>query len=515
MITENFLLFASGLGLGILLTFLLNHLRLRSFKRLAQEIIIKAEKQAESNLQTCALTLKQKELEKQRELEKLTIHSQLKLQNEEERIKQKEDKLEARMNLVEKKLSDIDKKEAVIALRRERIDEEKKAVRELEAKFQSELERVCGLTSNEAKTLLFERLENEVKIESANLIKRTLAEAKENVEENASRIIATAIGRMAASVVSEATVTTVALPSDEMKGRIIGKEGRNIRALELATGVNFIIDDTPGAVVLSGFDPIRKQIAKMALTELVLDGRIHPTRIEEVVEKTKMQVNKQIKAYGDDAALRIGAVNLHPELTLLLGKLKFRYSFGQNVLDHSLEVAHLMGIMACELGLDPTLARRIGLLHDVGKAVSHEVEGSHAIIGHDYALRFGESEKVAIGIGCHHGEMMPTTIEASLCSAADALSASRPGARVEAVEHYLKRLQKLEDIAHALPGVERAFAMQAGREVRVMVHPESIDDDGLINLAREVAKRVESGLTYPGKIKVTVIREKRAIEYAL
>jgi ribonuclease Y len=300
-----------------------------------------------------------------------------------------------------------------------------------------------------------------------------------------------------------------------MKGRIIGREGRNIRALERATGINFIIDDTPGAVVLSGFDPVRKHIAKMALAELVQDGRIHPTRIEEVVEKATLNVHKQIKQYGEDAALRAGAMNLHPELINLLGKLKFRYSYGQNVLDHSLEVSYLMGLMAAEMGLDIRLAKRIGLLHDVGKAVSHEIEGSHAIIGHDLALKYGESKEVANGIGCHHHEMAPITVEADLCSAADAISASREGARIEAVEEYIKRLKKLEDMALEFNGIEKAYAMQAGREVRIVVLPDEVDDVGVVNLARELTKRIEQELSYPGKIKVTVIREKRIVEYAV
>ena len=300
-----------------------------------------------------------------------------------------------------------------------------------------------------------------------------------------------------------------------MKGRIIGREGRNIRALERATGINFIIDDTPGAVVLSGFDPIRKQIAKMALTELVQDGRIHPTRIEEVVEKSTVQIQKQIKQYGEDAALRAGAMNLHPELIYLLGKLKFRYSYGQNVLDHSIEVSYLMGLMAAEMGLDIRLAKRIGLLHDIGKAVTHEIEGSHAIIGHDLAIKYGETKEVANGIGCHHHEMPPFTVEADLCSPADAISASREGARIEAIEEYIKRLKKLEDMALEFPGVEKAYAMQAGREIRIVVIPDQVDDAGVISLARTLTKRIEQELSYPGKIKVTVIREKRIVEYAV
>jgi ribonuclease Y len=300
-----------------------------------------------------------------------------------------------------------------------------------------------------------------------------------------------------------------------MKGRIIGREGRNIRTLERETGVNFIIDDTPGAVVLSGFDPVRLYIAKTALTELLADGRIHPTRIEEVVAKARETVKKKIWQYGEDAALRANLMNLHPELITLLGKLKFRFSYGQNVLEHSLEVSHILGMMAAELNLDVSLAKRIGLLHDIGKAVTHEVEGSHAIIGYDLALKYGESQKVANGIGCHHREMEPITVEGSLCGAADAMSASRPGARIEALEEYIKRQHKLEEIAMAFPGVDKAFSLQAGRELRLEVLPEMIDDDGAINLARDLSKKIEQEIHYNGKIKVTVIREKRVVEYAL
>lgn len=504
-----------GLFFGIFITMIAYRVALGNFKKISLQIIQKAESDAD-NIKTAAnVLIKQKEFEAQKEIEKNSIQAQLKLQIEEERIKNKEDKLESRMNLVEKKLSDIDKKEAIIALRKERIDEDKNTLRALESNLQKELEKISKLNIEEAKNLLLKRLENQIRFESATLTKRIIEEANEDAEQRAAQIISSAINRMASSHVSEATVTTVSIPSDDMKGRIIGKEGRNIRTLELATGINIMIDDTPGCVVLSGFDPIRKHIAKLSLSELILDGRIHPTRIEEVVERNRNLVNKQIKTYGEDASLRAGVMGLHPELIILLGKLKFRYSFGQNVLDHSLEVAHLMGIMAAELGLDTGLAKRIGLLHDIGKAVSHEVEGSHAIIGQNFALKYSEATDVANGIGCHHGEIMPLTLEASLCSAADALSAARPGARIEAVEQYVKRLNKLEEIANHIQGVEKAYAMQAGKEVRVLVHPEIIDDEKLTLLARDIAKKIEAGLAYPGKIKVTVIREKRAVEYAL
>jgi ribonuclease Y len=509
------LIFLLGIGLGALAFWTYHRFALGGVKRLSEEIINRAEQESSELRKANELTLKQKQVDYQRELELVWQQERKKIQQEEERIKQREDKLESRMNLVEKKLSDIEKREAVLIGRKAQLDEEKKQALESHAKLLLMLEKASGLTASEAKEMLLLRLNNEVKTESANLIRRIRKEAEEESEKLASTIIATAINRLAVSCASESTVCTVAIPNEEMKGRIIGREGRNIRALERETGINFIIDDTPGAVVLSGFDPVRKHIAKMALTELVQDGRIHPTRIEEVVEKSTVNVHKQIKQYGEDAALRAGAINLHPELIILLGKLKFRYSYGQNVLDHSLEVSHLMGLMAAELGLDIRLAKRIGLLHDVGKAVTHEIEGSHAIIGHDLALKFGESKEVANGIGCHHHEMPPSTIEADLCSAADAISASREGARIEAVEEYIKRLKKLEEIALEFAGVDKAYAMQAGREIRIVVLPDQVDDAGVVNLARDLTKRIEQELSYPGKIKVTVIREKRVIEYAV
>lgn len=518
--TENpialyILIFLLGSILGALAFWVYHHFALGGVKRLGTEIIYRAEQDAEEVKRGAELSLKQKQLEQQRELELLWQQERKKIQREEERLKQREDKLESRMNLVEKKLSDIEKREAVLIGRKAQLDEEKKQTAEEHSRLLVELEKAAGLSSTEAKEMLIARLTNEVKTEAANLTRRIRKEAEEDAEKQAATIIATAINRLAVSCASETTVCTVAIPNEEMKGRIIGREGRNIRALERATGINFIIDDTPGAVVLSGFDPVRKHIAKMTLTELIQDGRIHPTRIEEVVEKATFNVHKQIKQYGEDAALRAGAMNLHPELINLLGKLKFRYSYGQNVLDHSLEVSYLMGLMAAEMGLDIRLAKRIGLLHDVGKAVTHEIEGSHAMIGHDLALKFGETKHVANGIGCHHHEMAPVTVEADLCSAADAISASREGARIEAVEEYIKRLKKLEDMAMEFSGIEKAYAMQAGREVRIVVLPDQIDDMGVVTLAKELTKRIEQELSYPGKIKVTVIREKRVVEYAV
>lgn len=489
--------------------------KLGSFEKIAKGILLKAETEAAAAKRANEISFKQIQIDQQRELELSWQAERKKNQREEERLQQREDKLEARLNLVETKLSDVERREAALAVRKEQLEESKRQLNEAHARALETLERCSGLSVSEAKEMLLNRVKSEVKTDVANFIRRCAKEAEEEAESGARKILATAINRLAVSCVSEATVNTITIPNDEMKGRIIGREGRNIRALEQATGVNFMMDDTPGTVVISGYDPVRVHIAKAALTELVADGRIYPTRIEEVVERARGSVNKQIKQFGEDAAWRAGIMTLHPEIITLLGKLKFRFSYGQNILEHSLEVCHLMGIMAAELGLDVNLAKRIGLLHDMGKAVTHEVEGTHAVIGHDIALKCGEKPEVANGIGCHHNEMSPTTIEGSLCSAADAISASRPGARVEAIEEYVKRLKKLEDIALEFPGVEKAYAMQAGREVRIMVKPEHIDDDALLAVARELTKRIEKELSYPGKIKVTAIREKRVIEYAM
>lgn len=490
-------------------------IKLGGFHKLASDIIKEAESKTAAMRDAGELALKQQQVEQQKNHETYWHNERRKLLKEEERLKSKEDKLEGRMTLVDKKLSELEKREAILNARKIQLDEELVQASESQSRLLAELEKISGLSSTEAKEVLLSKITNDVKTDAANLIRRITKEAEEEAEKEARRIIATAIHRLAVSCASEYTVNTVAIPNEEMKGRIIGKEGRNIRSLERLTGINFIIDDTPDAVVLSGFDPIRMHVAKIALTELVQDGRIHPTRIEESVEKAKITLQKLIKQYGEDAALRAGAINLHPELILLLGKLKFRYSYGQNVLDHSLEVSYLMGMMAAELGLDIGLAKRIGLLHDIGKAVSHEVEGSHDLIGHDLCLRYGEKDDVANGVGCHHFKMKSKTIEGSLCSSADAISASRQGARAEPVEEYIKRLKKLEDLAFQFNGVEKAYAMQAGREIRVVVLPEILDDAGTIMLARDLTKKIEEELSYPGKIKVTVIREKRAVEYAV
>ncbi|NGX42028.1 MAG: Ribonuclease Y [Chlamydiae bacterium] len=507
--------FFIGCFCGSICFWLFHRMKLGCYQSIAAGIIQKSEFDAEQIRNKGEIELKQKQVDLQCEFEKTKSAERQKLQREETRLKQREDKLEARMNLIDKKISQVEKTETLVNESQQQLEEEKEQLAKSQSNLLGELEKISGLTANEAKEMLVEKLKDEINTDAANLIRRRQKEAEEEAEQKATRILSTVINRLAVPCVSEVTVNTVSLPSDEMKGRIIGREGRNIRALERATGVNISIDDTPGAVVLSGFDPVRLYVAKNALTELVMDGRIHPTKIEEAVEKAQQNVQKKINEHGEDAALRTGQMNLHPELITLLGKLKFRYSYGQNVLDHSLEVSHLMGMIAAELHLDVRMAKRIGLLHDIGKAVSHEVEGTHAVIGHDFALKCGESPEVANGIGCHHHEMEPTTVEGSFCSAADAISASRPGVRAEAVEEYLKRIKRLEEIAYEYPGIDKAYAMQAGRELCIVVQPEVINDDRLITLARDLTKRIENELHYPGKIKVTVIREKRAIKYAM
>ena len=385
---------------------------------------------------------------------------------------------------------------------------------QLWAKQQAELERLSGLTSDEAKQELLQSLEDEVKHESAMLIKDLEQQAKDEAEKKAREIISLAIQRCAADHVAETTVSVVGLPNDEMKGRIIGREGRNIRTLETLTGIDLIIDDTPEAVIISGFDPVRREVARIALEKLINDGRIHPSRIEEMVEKAQKEVEQKIKEAGEQATFAVGVHGLHPELIKLLGRLRYRTSYGQNVLNHSVEVANLAGVMASELGVDVVLAKRAGLLHDIGKAIDHEMEGSHVEIGGEIAKKFRESDLIINAILAHHGDVEPKSVEAVLVSAADAVSAARPGARRETLESYLKRLTRLEEISESFNGVEKCYAVQAGREIRIMVKPEVIDDDSAVLLARDISKKIEAEMEYPGQIKVVIIRETRAVDYA-
>ena len=407
-----------------------------------------------------------------------------------------------------------ERKEESITQKEQNIINKQKDLDKIISRQLEELERISGYTIDEAKALLLSNIEKEVRHDASIMIKDIESKAKEEADKKAKYIITGAIQRCAADHVAESTVSVVALPNDEMKGRIIGREGRNIRAIETLTGVDLIIDDTPEAVILSGFDPVRREIARVALEKLIVDGRIHPARIEEMVEKAEREVNAIIKEEGEQAAFEVGIHNLHPELIKLLGRLKYRTSYGQNVLKHSVEVAHLAGLMAGELGLDIKLAKRAGLLHDIGKALDHEVEGTHVDIGIDVLRRYKESEAVINGMAAHHGDYEPKSMEAVLIAAADALSAARPGARRETLDAYIKRLEKLEEIANTTPGVEKSFAIQAGREIRIIAKPDDVNDEEIVFLAREISKKIESELEYPGQIKVNVVRETRAVDYA-
>ncbi len=432
----------------------------------------------------------------------------------ERRLMQREENLERKVDIVEKKEKNVEQRESALITKEKSVEAKTKELDHVLEEEKIKLQQMSNMTRDEAKKILLNRLESEVKHESDIMIQKTVEEAKANADKEARKIVGMAIQKCAADHTVETTVSVVNLPSDDMKGRIIGREGRNIRALEIATGVDVIIDDTPEAVILSGFDMVKREIAKRSLEKLIEDGRIHPGRIEEIVEKVKKEMEEHIKEEGEKALFDVGIHGMHVELIKLLGRLKYRTSYGQNVLQHSKEAAYLMGVMAGELKMDPTLAKRIGLLHDIGKATSHEVEGTHAKIGADLARKYGETESVIHAIEAHHQDIEPKTLMAVLAQAADAISATRPGARRETLELYIKRLEKLESIADSFKGVEKSFAIQAGREIRVIVQPDKITDAQAISLARDITKKIEEGLEYPGQIKVTVIRETRAIEYA-
>ena len=481
--------------------------RIASAEEAARRIVEEAKKDAEARKREARLESKEEAHRVRQELEREHRERRAELQRLERRLVQREETLDRKLEGIEKKEELLDKKDKSMQTIKEK----------LEHTYQEQLqklERISGLTSDEARNLLLANVENDIRHEVAILIKNIETEAKEEADKRARDIISQAIQRCAADHVAEATVSVVTLPNDEMKGRIIGREGRNIHALETMTGVDLIIDDTPEAVIISGFDPVRREIARVALEKLIADGRIHPARIEEMVEKTQKEVDSRIREEGEQAAFETNVNNVNPELIRLLGRLKFRTSYGQNVLKHSMEVSYLASIMAAEIGADIALAKRAGLLHDIGKAVDHQMEGPHVSIGADLAKKYGESPEVVHAIAAHHGDIEPETAEAVLVQAADALSAARPGARRETLEAYIKRLEKLEGIAGSFEGVDKSYAIQAGREVRIMVKPDKIDDLGAVRLARDVVHRIESELDYPGQIKVNVIRETRAVEYA-
>ncbi len=496
-----------GILFGYLMRKYLAEAKIASAEEAAKKIIEEAQKEAEAKKREAVLEAKEEIHQMRVEAERENRERRNELQRLERRLLQKEEALDRKLESLEKKEENLGKKE-------QEVNQMKVQLEELVQKQAQELERISGMTTDEARELLLETVREEIKHETALMLKEAEARAREEAERKAREIVAQAIQKCALDIVAETTVSVVALPNDEMKGRIIGREGRNIRTLETLTGVDLIIDDTPEAVVLSGFDPIRREIARIALEKLIADGRIHPARIEEMVEKAQKEVEQQIWEAGEQAAFEVGVTDLHPELIKLLGRLKFRTSYGQNVLKHSLEVAYLAGIMAAELGADVQLAKRAGLLHDIGKAVDHEVEGPHVTIGAELARKYKEDSEVIHCILAHHGDQEPETVEAVLVQAADAISAARPGARRETLETYLKRLEKLEKIAESFPGVEKSYAIQAGREIRIMVKPEQVDDLQAAQLSREIAKKIEQELEYPGQIKVVVIRETRTIAYA-
>ncbi len=496
-----------GLGVGYFLRKNVAEGKINQAETEAARIVADGERLAESKKKEALLEAKEEIHKLRSEVDKENKDRRNELQRMERRILQKEEHVDKKLEGIERKEETLQHKEAELNLSRERIDV-------LYEKQMAELERISGMTFDEAKSILLTNVEQEIRHETAVMVKELEQQAKEDAEKNAREIIAGAIQRCAADHVAESTVSVVALPNDEMKGRIIGREGRNIRALETLTGIDLIIDDTPEAVILSGFDPIRREVARIALEKLIVDGRIHPARIEEMVEKARKEVDQTIKDAGEQATFEADVHGLHPEVVKILGRLKYRTSYGQNVLKHSVEVAHLASMMAAELGCDTTLAKRGGLLHDLGKALDHEIEGSHVQLGIDVAKKYHESALVQNCIGAHHGDEEFKSVEAVLVAAADAISAARPGARRETLENYLKRLTKLEEIAESFDGVEKCFAIQAGREIRVMVKPEKIGEAESSLLVREIIKRIESELEYPGQIKVVVIRETRSVDYA-
>ena len=506
-IIVGILALAIGLLVGYILRKNIAEKTIGSAETKARNLVLDAENKAETIKKEMTLEAKEEIHRMRSEAERDVRERRGELQRQEKRLNQKED-------YIDKKVENIERKEESITNKEHNLIEKGKELDKVIEREMAELEKISVYSVEEAKEILLANTEKEIRHEASVMIKDIEAKAKEEADKKAKEIITGAIQRCAADHVAESTVSVVPLPNDEMKGRIIGREGRNIRAIETLTGIDLIIDDTPEAVILSGFDPVRREVARITLSKLIVDGRIHPARIEETVEKAQKEVNAIIKDAGEQATFEVGIHNLHPELVKMLGRLKYRTSYGQNVLKHSIEVAHLAGLMAGELGLDTRLAKRAGLLHDIGKAVDHEKEGTHVDLGMELLKKYKESQAVIDGMAAHHGDYEPKTMEAVLVAAADALSAARPGARRETLETYIQRLEKLEDIANTTPGVDKSFAIQAGREIRVIAKPDEVNDEEIVFLAREISKKIESELEYPGQIKVNVLRETRATDYA-
>lgn len=503
-----------GFGAGYLVRHKLAGLSVSAMETQAQRHLEDAKREADTILKEAKISAKAEVLKARDEFEKSTETRRKELVQMEERISTRETNLDRKVAMLDRKEQVLEEKLNQQSSKESQLEDRITQVGKKEEHVQTLLTRVTGMSREEALQLQLSQLEDALKVESGNLIRRMQEKSRETAERDAKKIISLAIQRYSASHSSEIVTTTVALPSDEMKGRIIGRDGRNIRSLESATGVSVLIDDTPEAVVISGFDPVRREVARQALEQLISDGRIHPTRIEELVEKANAEVMENIRSAGEDALFEIGVGNVEPEIAKTLGRLIFRTSYSQNVLRHSIEVAQLMGLMAGELGLDVQVAKRVGMFHDIGKALDHEVEGGHALIGADLLRRCGESSEVVNAVAAHHEDVEGQSVYAVLCCAADAMSSSRVGARSETTALYIKRLEKLEAIAGSFPGVEKCFAIQAGREVRVMVEPDAVNDDNAMVLARDIARKVEADLKYPGQIRVTVIRERRCIDYA-